>query len=79
MVVPAVVAPMVGCAVDIYQGQFRSLVLCMALVYPYSHSGAGECKAAGLTGLALAWYAAEPLCCTPCTYTHLHGSTVGQS
>ena len=32
------------------------------------------CKAAGLMGLALAWYAAELLCCAPCTYTHLHGA-----
>ena len=56
---------------DIYQGQFRSLVLHMALVYPCSYSGAGECKAAGLMGLALAWYAAESLCCAPCTHTHI--------
>ena len=32
------------------------------------------CKAAGLMGLALAWYAAEPLCCAPYTYTHLNGA-----
>ena len=65
VVVPAVLPPMVGCAVDIYQGQFRSFVLRMALVYPRSHSGARECKAAGLMGLALVWCAAEPLCCAP--------------
>ena len=71
---------MVGCAEDIYQGQFRSLVLHMALVYPCSHSGVGEYKAAGLMGLALAWYAADPLFCALCTHihTHLHSSTVGQ-
>ena len=37
-----------------------------------------EYKAAGLEGLALAWYAAEPLCCAPCTHTRMYGSTVGQ-
>ena len=68
--------PTVGCATDRYQGQFRSLVLCMALVYPCSHFGAGECKAAGLTGLALVWYTAEPLCCAP--YTHTHTCMVAQ-
>ena len=74
--------PTVGCAVDIYQGQFRSLVLHMALVYPCSHPGVGEYKARGLTGLALAWYTAVRLCCAPCTHTHTHipawRSTVGQ-
>ena len=48
---------------DNSQGQFRSLVLRMVLVYPCNYSGAGECKSVGLTGLALAWYTAEPLCC----------------
>ena len=61
---------MVGCAVDIYLGQFRSLVLRMALLYPCSYFGVGEGKAAGLKGLALAWYAAEPLYCIPCTHPH---------
>ena len=47
----------------------------MALVYPCSHFGAGECKAAGLIGLALAWYAADPLCLrTLHAHTHLHGA-----
>ena len=62
--------PAVGCAMDRYQGQFRSLVLHSALVYPCSYSGAGEYKATCLTGLVLAWYAAEPLCCAPCMHTH---------
>ena len=51
-------------------GQFRSLVLHMDLVYPCSHSGVGECKAAGLMELALACFAAEPLCCAPFMHTH---------
>ena len=62
--------PAVGCAMDKYQGQFHSLVLGMALVSPCSHSSAGECKVVCLTGLALAWYAAESLCCAPCMHTH---------
>ena len=80
VVVPAVLPPMVGCTADIYQGHFRSFVLRMALVYPCSYSSAGECKAAGLIGLALAWYTAEPLCCALCTHTHTPAlrSTVGQ-
>ena len=72
VVVPAVLPPMVGCAVDIYHVQFTSLVLHMALVYPCSHSGSGECKSAGFTGLTLAWYAAEPLYCAPCTHKYTH-------
>ena len=40
VVVPTVLPSTVGCAADIYQGQFWSLVLFMALVYPCSHSGA---------------------------------------
>ena len=42
VVVPAMLPPMVGCAADIYQGQFRSLVLHIALVYACSHSDMGE-------------------------------------
>ena len=74
VVCAAVVAPQwwVVQQTDTIQWQFRSLVLHMALVYPCSHSGAGECKAACLIGLALAWYAAEPLCCAPCMHTHTH-------
>ena len=44
-VVPAVVACRGGLCSGLYQGQFRSLILCMALVYPCSYSGAGEYKA----------------------------------
>ena len=62
VVVLAVVARSVGCAVDRYQGHLRSLLLHMALLYAYSQSSAGECKATCLAGLALAWYAAESLC-----------------
>ena len=38
------------------------------------------CKAAGLMRLALAWYAAEPLCCAQPAHTHTPPwhSTVGQ-
>ena len=67
------VAPHGGLCSGHIPGAVRSLVLCVALVYPCSHSGIGECKAAGLMGLALAWYAGKPLCCAPCTHTHLNG------
>ena len=76
-VVPAVVARCGGLCSRLYQGQFRSLILCMALVYPCSYSGAGDYKATGLTGLALSWHAAEPLCCTTYTHTHLHSAASG--
>ena len=29
-----------------------------------------QCKATCLTGLVLAWYVAELLCCAPCMHTH---------
>ena len=60
--------------IDTVQGLFRSPVLFLALVHPCSHSGAGECKAAGLKGLAMAWYAAESLCCSHYIHTHLHNA-----
>ena len=63
---------------DNTQGQFRSLVLHMALVYPCSHSGVGEYKATGLTGLALAWYTAETsVLCT--LHAHIHTYMVQHS
>ena len=38
-----------------------------------THTGVGECNAVFLSGLALAWYSAEPLCCILAhTYTNLH-------
>ena len=55
-------------------GKVCANTVCFA--YCYYAQAYAVCKAAGLTGLALAWYAAEPLCYAPCTPAWR--STVGQ-
>ena len=80
MVVPAVVAPQGG----LYNGQITPRgssgpLFCVWLwCTPAAILVRGSIKPTGLMGLALPWYAAEPLCWAhlACIPTHLHGAAL---